>query len=103
MKLELPQDVSGIAPDKDLNRRDFIWTALGASAALAMARTASAQLITTDSSGIEASDVSILVASGQLRGYRAMPLTATPMPTIRGPARWARRWIWSRCAATAPR
>ena len=82
MKFELPQDVSGITPDKDFGRRDFIWTALGASAALAMARNASAQLITTDSSGIEASDVSIAVANGQLRGYRAMPLTTGPFPVV---------------------
>ena len=34
MKLELEQDVRGMLPDKDFDRRDFIWTALGASAAM---------------------------------------------------------------------
>ena len=37
MKLELEQDVKGLLPEKDYDRRDFIWTALGASAALAVA------------------------------------------------------------------
>jgi carboxymethylenebutenolidase len=82
MKLDLPQDVGGMLPEKDFDRRDFIWTALGASAALAFAREASAQLITTDSSGIEAADVSIPVANGQLRGYRAMPLSNGPFPVV---------------------
>ena len=35
-------------PEKDFDRRDFIWTALGASAALALASSASARSVTTD-------------------------------------------------------
>ena len=82
MKLDLPQDVAGMLPDKDFDRRDFIWTALGATAALAVSGQASAQLITTDSSGIDVADVTIPVANGQLRGYRAMPLTNGPFPVV---------------------
>lgn len=82
MKLDLPQDVAGMLPDKDFDRRDFIWTALGATAALAVSGQASAQLITTDSSGIDAADVTIPVANGQLRGYRAMPLSNGPFPVV---------------------
>lgn len=83
MKLELEPDIKGLLPEKDFDRRDFIWTALGASAALAVSAPASAQLITTDLSGIEASDVSIPAADGQtLRGYRAMPLTNGPFPVV---------------------
>lgn len=80
MKLE--QDIAGLLPQRDFDRRDFLWAALGASAALAAAAPASAQQIVTDSSGIDASDVSIPVANGQLRGYRAMPLTNGPFPTV---------------------
>ena len=81
MKLDLEHDIKGMLPEKDFDRRDFIWTALGATAAMAVSAPASAQQITTDSSGIEASDVSIPVANGQtLRGYRAMPLTNGPFP-----------------------
>jgi len=82
MKLRLEQDIGGLLPDGDFGRRDFIWTALGASAALAVSAPASAQLITTDTNGIEAGDVSIPVANGQLRGYRAMPLTNGPFPVV---------------------
>ena len=82
MKLRLEQDIGGLLPEGDFGRRDFIWTALGASAALAVSAPASAQLITTDTNGIEAGDVSIPVANGQLRGYRAMPLTNGPFPVV---------------------
>ena len=83
MKLDLEHDIKGMLPEKEFDRRDFIWTALGASAALAVTAPASAQLITTDTSGIAASDVSIPAANGQnLRGYRAMPLTDGPFPVV---------------------
>jgi carboxymethylenebutenolidase len=82
MKLDLEQDVKGLLPEREFDRRDFIWSALGASAAMALASGASAQAITTDMSGIEAADISIPVANGQLRGYRAMPLTNGPFPVV---------------------
>jgi carboxymethylenebutenolidase len=83
LKLDLEHDIKGMLPEKDFDRRDFIWTALGATAALAVTAPASAQQITTDTSGIDASDVSIPVANGQnLRGYRAMPLTNGPFPVV---------------------
>jgi carboxymethylenebutenolidase len=82
MKLELEQDIKGMLPDKDFDRRDFIWSALGASAALALSSPAAAQQVTTDTSGIAADDISIPTATGALRGYRAMPLTGGPFPVV---------------------
>lgn len=82
MKLELEQDVKGMLPEKDFDRRDFIWTALGASAAMALSSPASAQLITTDTAGIDAADVAIPVPGGAIRGYRAMPSTGGPFPVV---------------------
>ena len=82
MKLELEQDVKGLLPEKDFDRRDFIWTALGASAALAVSSPVSAQLITTDTNGLDAADISIPTPSGALRGYRAMPLAGGPFPVV---------------------
>jgi len=82
LKLDLEQDVRGHYPEKEFDRRDFIWTALGASAALALAGQASAQQITTDTSGIVADDVTIPAKDGQLRGYRAHPATGGPFPTV---------------------
>ncbi len=82
MKLELEQDIKGMLPEKDFDRRDFIWTALGASAALAVSSPVSAQLITTDTAGIDAADVAIPVSGGTIRGYRAMPSTGGPFPVV---------------------
>jgi carboxymethylenebutenolidase len=83
MNKEFGQDVQGLLPEKEFDRRDFLWSALGASAAMALSSPASAQAITTDSNGIEAADVSIPAADGQnLRGYRAMPLAGGPFPVV---------------------
>jgi carboxymethylenebutenolidase len=82
MKLDLEQDVKGLLPEKDFGRRDFIWTALGASAALAVSSPASAQLITTDAAGLDATDLGIPTATGDILGYRAMPATGGPFPVV---------------------
>lgn len=80
---ELEQDIKGMLPDKEFDRRDFIWSALGATAALAVSTSASGQQITTDTTGIDAADVSIPAGGGvSLRGYRAMPTGAGPFPTV---------------------
>jgi carboxymethylenebutenolidase len=80
---ELEQDIQGMLPAKDFDRRDFLWSALGASAALALSAPASAQQITTDATGIDVSDVSIPAGGGvSLRGYRAMPAGNGPFPVV---------------------
>ena len=82
MKLELDQDIQGILqPERAFDRRDFLATALGASAALAASGT-SAQQIVTDTVGLAAGDVTIKVADGTLPGYYAMPATGGPFPVI---------------------
>jgi len=82
MKLDLEQDVKGILPEKNIDRRDFIWTALGASAALAVSSPVSAQTITTDTDGLVAGDVTIPAKDAQLRGYRAHPAAGGPFPVV---------------------
>jgi len=82
MKLELEQDVKGLLPEKDYDRRDFIWTALGASAALAVASSASGQTVNTDANGLDVADVMIPAKDAQLRGYRAMPASGGPFPVV---------------------
>jgi carboxymethylenebutenolidase len=82
VKLDLEQDVRGMLPERDFDRRDFIWTALGASAALAVSSPVSAQLITTDTVGIDASDIAIPVPDGTIRGYRAMPSSGGLFPLV---------------------
>ena len=83
MKLDLEQDVKGMLPEKDFDRRDFIWTALGASAALARVV-----------AGVGAADHHRHQRTrrrrrddpGQgwrsIRGYRAMPATGGPFPVV---------------------
>jgi len=82
LKLELEQDLKGMLPEKEFDRRDFIWTALGASAAIALSRPAAAQEINTDTEGIVADEVSIPTPTGNLRGYRAMPAKGGPFPVV---------------------
>ncbi len=82
MPLNLEPDIKGLLPEKDFDRRDFIWTALGATAALALSQTASAQQITTDAEGLDAADITIPTATGDLRGYRAMPSKGGPFPIV---------------------
>ena len=82
MRVELEQDVKGLLPEKDYDRRDFIWTALGASAALAVASSASGQQINTDATGLDVADVMIPAKDIQLRGYRAMPASGGPFPVV---------------------
>jgi carboxymethylenebutenolidase len=82
MKLELDQDIAGMLhPERAFDRRDFLATALGASAALAASGT-SAQQIFTDTVGLTAGDVTIKVADGTIPGYYAMPATGGPFPVI---------------------
>jgi len=82
MKLELDQDIAGmLKPERAFDRRDFLATALGVSAALAASGT-SAQQIVTDTVGLAAGDVKIKVADGTIPGYYAMPATGGPFPTI---------------------
>ena len=89
MKLELDQDVAGMLhPERAFDRRDFLATALGASAALAASGTASAQQIVTDTVGLDAGDVTIKVADGTIPGYRAMPATGGPFPV----SSWRRKF-----------
>ena len=82
MSLDLEQDIKGMLPEKDFDRRDFIWTALGASAALAVSSPAWAQLITTDTEGLDDADISIPTQTGNIRGYRAMPSKGGPFPVV---------------------
>lgn len=82
MNLDLEPDIKGMLPEKDFDRRDFMMTALGASAALALANSASGQQVVTDSGGLDAADVKIKTGDAELRGYRAMPDKGGPFPVV---------------------
>jgi carboxymethylenebutenolidase len=65
----------------DVTRRQFAVTTLATGFALAV-QPVSAQMITTDTSGIEAGEVKIPVPDGQVPGYRAMPDKGGPFPVV---------------------
>ncbi len=74
-------DSSNSLQANELTRREFVATALAAGAALAVP-IASAQTITTDSTGLDAGDVKIPAGTGQLPAYCAKPKTGGPFPIV---------------------
>jgi carboxymethylenebutenolidase len=65
----------------DVTRREFVITTLVAGFALAV-QPVSAQTITTDATGLNASEVKIPVTDGQIPAYRAMPAAGGPFPVV---------------------
>ena len=74
-------DLGRTPPKFDVSRRAFTVTTLAAGFALAV-QPVSADTITTDTKGLEAGEVKIPVADGQIPAYRAMPATGGPFPTV---------------------
>ncbi len=69
------------ATQTDLARRNFVITSLAAGFALAT-QPISAQTITTDTNGLEAGEVKIPVADGEIPAYRAMPAKGKSFPVV---------------------
>ena len=74
-------DLLSLLPKVDFTRRGFVVTSLAAGFALAV-QPVSAQTITTDTDGIEAGEVKIPVADGQIPAYRAWPKGAGSFPVV---------------------
>ena len=74
-------ELLSLMPKIDFTRRDFVVTSLAAGFALAV-QPVSAETITTDDKGLEAGEVKIPVKDGQMPGYRAMPASGGPFPTV---------------------
>jgi carboxymethylenebutenolidase len=68
-------------PPSQFSRRAFIVGSLAAGFALAVLPV-SAETITTDANGLSVGEVKIPVKDGNIPGYRAMPDTGGPFPTI---------------------
>ncbi len=64
-----------------LSRRGFVMTGLMSGLTLATTRV-EAQVIHTDTAGIEAGEVKIPAADGPMPGYRAVPEGAGPFPVV---------------------
>jgi carboxymethylenebutenolidase len=65
----------------DFTRRKFVVTTLASGFALAVSPV-SAETITTDTDGLEAGEVKIKVADGEMPAYRAMPQRGGPFPVV---------------------
>jgi carboxymethylenebutenolidase len=75
------KELKAVFPAADLNRRIFVMTSLVTGFTLATTRV-EAQAIATDSNGLEAGEVKIKTADGEMPGYRAMPASGGPFPVI---------------------
>ena len=74
-------ELLSLLPKVDFTRRGFVVTSLAAGFALSV-QPVSAQTIETDTEGLEAGEVKIPVADGQVPAYRAMPAKGGPFPVI---------------------
>lgn len=73
------EELVGLMP-KELTRRGFVLTSLAAGFALAVQPVVGQTVITTDAEGLEAGEVKIPVADGEIPAYRAMPSKGKKFP-----------------------
>ncbi len=74
-------ELAGLLQKTPLTRRTMLVTALSAGFAAAV-QPVTAQTLTTDSAGLEAGEVKIPTADGEIPGYRAMPAAAGPHAVV---------------------
>lgn len=74
-------DLRSFLTKTDFTRRDFVVTTLASGFALAV-QPVTADTITTDTKGIEAGEIKIRTADGQMPAYRAMPQGKGPFPVV---------------------
>ncbi len=75
------EDLLSLMPKRDFSRREFVVTSLAAGFALSV-QPVTADTITTDAKGLEAGEVKIKTADGEMPAYRAMPEKGGPFPVI---------------------
>lgn len=73
------EELVGLLPE-ELTRRGFVLTSLAAGFALAVQPVAGQTVMTTDAEGLEAGEVKIPVADGEIPAYRAMPSKGKKFP-----------------------
>jgi len=81
MDTHIAPELQVMLPRSVWSRRGFVMTSLAGGFALA-AGPISAQTITTDTSGLDAAEVKVPTADGDMPAYRAMPASGGPFPTV---------------------
>jgi len=77
----LRKDVDSLTPTRDFSRRDFVQTAVGSGFAAAVLPV-SAQTIKTDTVGLTAGEVTVMVGDFKMPAYRAAPEGKKGLPVI---------------------
>lgn len=77
----IAQELKSLLGDRQVDRRSFVVSSLGAGFALAVLPV-SAQTITTSSEGLVAGEVTVPAAGGDMPAYRAMPATGSNFPVV---------------------
>jgi carboxymethylenebutenolidase len=75
------EDLLSLLPRRDFSRREFVVTSLAAGFAMAVQPVA-AETITTDTKGIDAGEVKIPTADGEMPAFRAVPKKDGPFPVV---------------------
>jgi carboxymethylenebutenolidase len=78
----IEQHARSLTPPTDFSRRGFLTTSLIAGFTVAAGPVNAQNVITTDTTGLEAGEVKVPVADGQIPAYRSMPAQGGPFPTI---------------------
>ena len=74
-------ELKSLLGERDVNRRSFVVTTLGAGFAMAV-MPVTAQTITTSADGLVASEVKVPTWDGIMPAYRAMPATGGNFPVV---------------------
>lgn len=74
-------EFDSLTPTRAFTRRDFVRTSVGSGFAAAVLPV-TAQAIRTDSAGLTAGDVTIMVGDFKMPAYRAMPAGKTNLPVV---------------------
>ena len=82
MSQDLRTNIDTVFSRVELNRRHVVAGSLAAAGFALAVQPIGAATITTDTSGIDASDVKIPVGEETLPGYRAMPSKGGPFPVV---------------------
>jgi carboxymethylenebutenolidase len=75
------EELLSLLPKAELTRRGFVVTTLATGFALAV-QPVMAETITTDTEGLEAGEVKIPTADGDMPAYRAMPAKGDKFPVV---------------------